>query len=309
MGLQVAVIGAGLMGHGIAQSFAMAGHNVKLFDASEETLKAAPERMAASLAELGQEAAPVLSRVELCASLKDAVRNSDVVMEAASENLALKRAIFAEASETAPPDALLGSNTSSIPITEIGRELPESARRRLVGIHWWFPPVLIPLVEIVSTEFLDPEYFERAFKLIESIGKEPVRVMKDVPGFIGNRLLHSLVREALSMVDAGICDGETIDKVVKSSFGRRFSVLGPMEGVDLVDLSLVRDVHSYLFPSLEKSGEPSPLLDRLIADGKVGVRSLEGVRKWTPGQVTETRKRVSDGLIEFARRDRAQREK
>jgi len=299
---RIAVVGAGLMGHGIAQAFATAGHNVKLVDAHKETLKAAPGRIAASLAELGIEPGPVLDRIELSGSLKDAVSGADVVMEAASEKLELKRAIFREAAEAAPADALLASNTSSIPITEIGRELPERARRRLAGVHWWFPPVLIPLVEIVSTEFLDPEYFERAYRLIESIGKEPVRVYRDVPGFIGNRLLHSLVREALSMVDAGVCDGETIDKVVRSSFGRRFSVLGPMEGVDLVGLELVRDVHSYLFPSLEKSGEPSPLLDRLIDEGKVGVRTLEGVRKWTPEQVAETRNRVSSGLIAMARK-------
>lgn len=301
---RVAVVGGGLMGHGIAQVFAMAGHPVVVVDTIPEVLKAVPERVSASLAELNIESGPVLGRMELSSSLADAVRDCDVVIEAATEKLAVKRAIFKEVAQSAPANSLLGSNTSTIPIKEIGRDLDVDSRRRLVGLHFWFPPVLIPLVEVVVTECLAPENFERAFQLMKSIGKEPVRVNRDIPGFIGNRLLHSLNREALAMVNAGVCDAETIDKVIKLSFGRRFSVLGPMEGIDMVGLDLVKSVHGLLFPSLDNSTESSPLLDRLMDQNKYGMRTGEGLRKWTTEETAETQNRLSEYLISFVRSEK-----
>ena len=298
---QVAVVGAGLMGHGIAQVFAMAGHNVVLADVDDRILGTVPDRISASLEELGIEPGPVLARIESSRSAEKAVRNSSVVVEAVPESLSLKRALFNEIAAAAPETALLASNTSTIPITEIGRNLPDQARRRLVGLHWWYPAVLIPLVEVIATDCVSPEYFDRAFELMSSIGKEPVRVNRDIPGFLGNRLLHALNREALSLVNAGICDAETIDKVIKLSFGRRFSVLGPMEGIDLVGLELVRSVHRILFPCLENSPESSPLLDRLIERQNLGMRTGEGLRKWTPEQIAEAKSRLSTYLLSMAR--------
>jgi 3-hydroxybutyryl-CoA dehydrogenase len=304
MEARVAVVGGGLMGHGIAQVFATAGHHVVVVDTNAEILRAVPDRISASLAELGIESGTVLGRIELSSSLTDAVRNCDVVIEAATEKLAIKRAIFKEVAQAAPAHALMGSNTSTIPITEIGQDLDDDARSRLVGLHFWFPPVLIPLVEVVWTEFLTPENFDRAFQLMKSVGKQPVRVNRDIPGFIGNRLLHSLNREALSMVNSGVCDAETIDKVIKLSFGRRFSVLGPMEGIDMVGLELVKSVHGLLFPFLDNSTESSPLLDRLIEQNKHGMRTGEGLRKWTPEEIAEAQTRLSAHLISFARNEK-----
>ncbi|HWR13456.1 MAG TPA: 3-hydroxyacyl-CoA dehydrogenase family protein [Terriglobales bacterium] len=301
MGLQVAIIGAGLMGHGIAQVFATAGHEVVIVDVNDLTLSTVHNRVSASLAELGIESGSVLGRIKLNKCAGDAVRDCSVVIEAVPERLDLKRALFQEIAETAPVEALLASNTSTIPITEIGRDLPESARRRLVGLHWWYPAVLIPLVEVIATDFVDPEYFDRAFQLMASIGKEPVRVNRDIPGFLGNRLLHALNREALSLVNSGVCDAETIDKVIKLSFGRRFSVLGPMEGIDLVGLELVRNVHNILFPYLEDSSEASPLLDRLIDRHNLGMATGEGLRKWTAEQIAETKSHLSTHLLTMAR--------
>ena len=163
----------------------------------------------------------------------------------------LKRTLFKQISEIAPRDALLATNTSSIPVTEIGRDLPDHARRRLVGLHWWNPPVLVPLVEVIRTEFVDPVFFERAFELMRLVGKEPVKVEKDIPGLIGNRLMHAFWREAISLVESGVCDAETIDIVVKRGFGLRLPVLGPMENADLVSLELTRDVQRVIFPLLK----------------------------------------------------------
>jgi 3-hydroxybutyryl-CoA dehydrogenase len=301
MDLQVAILGAGLMGHGIAQVFATAGHDVVVVDIDDKILRTVPDRISASLAELGIESGPVIGRIKLNDSVKNAVRDCSVVIEAATETLDLKKALFKEIADAAPATALLASNTSTIPIKEIGRDLPTDAQNRLVGLHWWYPPVLIPLVEVVATDSTSPEYFDHAFQLMSSIGKEPVRVNRDIPGFIGNRLLHALCREALSLVNSGACDAETIDKVIKLGFGRRFSVLGPMEGIDLVGLELVQSVHKILFPSLENSPEPSPLLDRLIDQQHLGMRTDEGLRKWTPEQIAETRSRLSTHLLTMAR--------
>jgi len=304
MGLQVAILGAGLMGHGIAQVFATAGHDVVVVDVNDKILSTVPDRISARLAELGIEPGPVLGRIKMNDSVKNAVRDCSVVVEAVTETLNLKRALFREIANAAPATALLASNTSTIPITEIGRDLPDNARSRLVGLHWWYPPVLIPLVEVIATDSLAPEYFDRAFHLMSSIGKEPVRVNRDIPGFLGNRLLHALCREALSLVNSGVCDAETIDKVIKLGFGRRFSVLGPMEGIDLIGLELVRSVHRILFPYLENSPEASPLLDRLIDRHNLGMKSGEGLRKWTPEQIAETESRLSTHLLTMARNEK-----
>ena len=297
MALNIAMIGAGLMGHGIAQVFAMAGHSVRLTDADQRALDDAPRRISASLLELGIEEAPVLARIQMRPSLAETVDGCDVVIEAVPEKIELKRRIFDQINELAPCEALLASNTSSIPITEIGRHLSHDARRRLVGLHWWNPPVLIPLVEVIRTAFVDPAFFDRAFELIEAIGKKPVKVEKDIPGFIGNRLMHAFWREAISLVNAGICGAETIDNVVKHGFGLRLPVLGPMENADLVSLELTRDVQKVIFPHLENSSEPSPLLDRLIAEHKLGMRTGEGLRKWTPEQVVKTKRDLSNHLL------------
>jgi 3-hydroxybutyryl-CoA dehydrogenase len=301
MGLQVAVIGAGLMGHGIAQVFATAGHYVRITDTDQEILNSVPSRISASLAELGIEPDSIIARITLNQTLGETIDGCDVVIEAAPERLELKRRLFSHIAEDAPRTALLASNTSSIPITEIGLALPDHARRRLVGLHWWNPAVLVPLVEVIKTESQDPEYFERAFQLMVSIGKEPVKVNRDIPGFIGNRLVHSLWREAFSLVNAGVCDAETIDKVVKRGFGLRFPVLGPMENADLVGLELARDVHSVIFPHLDKSSEPSPLLERLIKQNKLGMRTGEGFRKWSPEQIRKTKSELSRHLLKMAR--------
>jgi len=289
------------MGHGIAQVFASAGYSVQITDADEGVLNDAPRRISASLADLGIEEAPVLARIGLHPSLAETVAAGTIVIEAVPEKIQLKRQLFQQISEIAPRDALLATNTSSIPVTEIGRDLPEHARRRLVGLHWWNPPVLIPLVEVIRTEYVDPAFFDRAFQFMRSVGKEPVKVEKDIPGFIGNRLMHAFWREAISLVDAGVCDAETIDLVVKRGFGLRLPVLGPMENADLVSLELTRDIQRVIFPDLEKSSAPSPLLDRLIAERKHGMRTGEGLRKWTPEQVAKVKRELSGHLLNILR--------
>lgn len=299
--LNIAVIGAGLMGHGIAQVFAAAGHQVAITDTSAEVLAAAPAYIAHNLEQMGLATDPVLARIERFDQLADTVKHADLVIEAALEKVDLKQRIFAELAKFAPAHAILASNTSVIPISDIGLKLDDAARSRVVGTHWWNPPHLVPLVEVIRTPFTSDEVFEKVFGILESVGKCPVKVNKDVPGFIGNRLQHALWREAISLVERGVCDAQTIDTVVKQSFGMRLPVLGPMENADLVGLPLAQDIHRLVFPDLDCSKTSSPLLDKLIAQGHTGMRAGAGFQTWTDEEANEVRRRLALHLIKVTR--------
>lgn len=292
-----AVIGAGLMGHGIALALARAGHAVALHDPVPEAIASAKERIAASLGAAGAdpgETASVLARVECAESLSAAVGGADAVIEAAPEKLALKQALFAEIEKHAPERAILASNTSVLPISGIMEGL--TGRNRALGTHWWNPPHLIPLVEVIRTEWTDDESTRRMFDWLEAAGKSPVVVNKDIPGFVGNRLQHALWREAISLVENGVCDADAIDTVVKSSFGRKLAVLGPMENADLVGTDLTLDIHENLLHDLEAAKGPSPFLRQLVESGRLGMKSGEGFLDWTDERAAAVRGRLSRHL-------------
>ncbi|MDC0738053.1 3-hydroxyacyl-CoA dehydrogenase NAD-binding domain-containing protein [Cognatishimia sp. SS12] len=297
---QIAVIGAGLMGHGIALTFARAGQYVRITDPVEDTLLSAPKRISESLRLLGArdtEIAATLKKIELCGSVAGAVGEAKFVFEAAPEKLELKQKIFAEVEEHVPEDAILASNTSVIQISKIMAEL--RLKGRAIGTHWWNPPHMIPLVEVVKTQWTDPVVANAIFDLLEDASKTPVMVEKDVPGFIGNRLQHALWREAVSLVENGICDAEAVDTVVKSCFGRRLAVLGPLENADLVGTDLTLDIHENVLHDLESRQGPSPYLEKLVADGRLGMKSGEGFRKWTKDEADAVRARVARHLTKL----------
>jgi 3-hydroxybutyryl-CoA dehydrogenase len=290
---RIAVIGAGLMGHGIAQVFALAGHDVVIYDAAAATLESAKSRIAANLRDLGDDLSAV-ERVTPQGNLAAAVRDADYIVEAAPEDLAVKQKLFAEIESAARVDAILASNTSVIPITQIMRGLKH--RERALGTHWWNPPYLVPLVEVIGTEWTSPAAIASTMDLHAAAGKTPVHVKKDVPGFVGNRLQHALWRECVSLVANGICDAETVDTVIKASFGRRLAVLGPLENADLVGTDLTLAIHRTVLPAIDSTPGPSPYLEKLVADGKLGMKSGEGFRKWTAEEQDKLRARVLQHL-------------
>lgn len=293
----IAIVGAGLMGHGIALTFARAGHSVAVTDPDEEMLASTPARITDSMAALGHDRAETeaaLKNVELAKSLSAAVSDAGVVFEAAPEKLDLKQRLFAEIEASAPRDAILASNTSVIQITKIMGGIEH--RERAVGTHWWNPPHMIPLVEVVKTEWTDPAVADRMMDLLANAGKTPALVEKDVPGFIGNRLQHALWREAVSLVENGICDAETVDTVIKASFGRRLAVLGPLENADLVGTDLSLDIHENVLFDLESRQGPSPYLEQLVEQGRLGMKTGEGFRTWTDEEADKVRARVARHL-------------
>ncbi|MCK7614610.1 3-hydroxyacyl-CoA dehydrogenase family protein [Roseibium sediminicola] len=295
--LNITVLGAGLMGHGIALTFARAGHGVTVYDAFPAGLEVLKDRVAASLTAMGiddRESAETLTRITPEADLAVAVKNAAVVFEAAPEKPDLKRALFKEVEASAPETCILASNTSVIPITTIMSDLRNKGRA--LGTHWWNPPHMIPLVEVIRTQWTDEADLDTMVNLLASVGKTPVRVEKDVAGFIGNRLQHAMWREAIYLVESGVCTAEAVDQVVNASFGRRLSVLGPLANADLVGTDLTLDILENVLADLDNRPAPSPYLRRLVEEGKLGMKSGEGFRSWTPEDMEDVRQRVATHL-------------
>jgi 3-hydroxybutyryl-CoA dehydrogenase len=284
---RAAVIGGGLMGHGIAQVLALGGLDVVVHDPAPETLASVPGRIAANLDALGIDATV---EVGLEADLEAAAAGADWVFEAAPEDLALKQELFARLDVAAPPDAVLATNTS---VMRVGDIAARAARRgRIVGTHWWNPPFLVPLVEVVQGPDTEPAAVDRAMTLLHALGKTPVHVRRDVAGFVGNRLQHALWREAFDLVDQGVCDAETVDTVVKAGFGRRLAVLGPMENADLVGLDLTLAIHEYVLPELRPPSAPSPGLRARVGRGELGTKTGTGFLAWSEEEAARVRERV-----------------
>jgi 3-hydroxybutyryl-CoA dehydrogenase len=290
---RIAVVGAGLMGHGIAQVFALAGHDVTIYDSIVTSLDTVKTRILTNLKDLGDDQKAV-ERVTPVSDLAQAVRDADYVVEAVLEDLPLKQKLFAEIESYVRPDTILASNTSVIPITMIMEGLKQ--RERALGTHWWNPPYLVPLVEVIETQWTSRPAIDFTMKLHATAGKKPAHVKKDVPGFIGNRLQHALWREAVALVEHGICDAETVDTVIKSAFGRRLAVLGPLENADMVGTDLTLAIHRTVLPDIDGRPRPSPYLEKLVKDQKLGFKSGEGFRKWSPEQQAALRSKVLQHL-------------
>lgn len=302
----ITIIGSGLMGSGIAIIFAVRNYNVTLYDSQEKALSHAVGKIRANLALMAQsgigdesEIEPAINRIKLTLDIKDAVCGADFVFECAPENLELKQTIFYELDSLCPKETILATNTSVISITEIAQKARH--QERIVGTHFWNPPFLIPLVEVIRAENTSQETIDRTFDLLMLVGKHPVRVHKDVPGFVGNRLQHALWREAVSIVKKGIADAATVDECVRFGFGLRLPVLGPMENADMVGTDLTLAIHDYILKHLESSPEPSPLLKEKVEKGELGFKTGEGFQKWSPEEAEESRTRLIKYLLKATR--------
>jgi len=290
----IAIVGGGLMGAGIAQVFVAAGHSVTVFEPNADMRTTVQSRIADNLLLIGQDAT-LSKRVIVTSDLAGAVAGADYVTEAALEDLELKRRVFAELVKLAPTAAILASNTSVIPIHRIAEGLPTATR--IIGTHWWNPPALIPLVEVVQAECTSEATVRFTLELLSSIGKRPAHIVKDVPGFVANRLQHALWREAIAMVGEGICDAATLDACVKNSFGLRLAVLGPLENADMVGLDLTLAIHKTIIPELSRLDRPDPYLEARVAAGQLGFKSGIGFRPWTADEMGAVRKRLATHLL------------
>ncbi len=308
---RIAVIGAGLMGSGIAQVFAAGGWRVTLQDVRPEALEPALGALRRNLEFLeehglgpadGVDAA--VARIDTTTELETAAE-ADFVVECVFEDVALKQEVFRRLDGCCPPDTILATNTSVISITEIASR--SRRRGRILGTHFWNPPYLIPLVEVVRAADTEVAVMDSTIALLQKAGKHPVRVEKDVPGFVANRLQHALWREAISIVERGIADAATVDECVRFGFGMRLPVLGPMENADMVGLDLTLAIHDYILPHLEASPEPSPLLRGRVAAGDLGFKTGTGFQRWSPEAAAASREHLLTYLTELLARGAAHR--
>lgn len=279
-----AILGAGLMGIGIAVHVARHGHGVRLFDPDSARLQAIPAAARGILAELAdagrfdpQDTDAVLARLDTAERLAD-VADAGWLIEAVPERLPLKQALYAELEALIDADAIIASNTSGLPPDELAARMRHPAR--LLIAHFWNPPHVIPLVELVPGSATDRALLEQVRGWLDSMQLEAVVLEKAVPGFIGNRLQFALLREALAIVQSGIADAATVDRVVRASLGRRYGMVGPLEGADMGGLDTFADIARHLLPRLAQGTDGLDLLERKVREGKTGVRSGEGFYRW-----------------------------
>jgi 3-hydroxybutyryl-CoA dehydrogenase len=306
-GERIAVIGAGLMGHGIAQIFAEKGWHVSLMDVDEAILTRACQGIRANLTLLAENGIgrpehvePALGRIKTTLRMEEAAADADLVIEAVAERLDLKQELFRQLDAMCPSATILATNTSVISITEIAARAEN--RHRIVGTHFWNPPYLVPLVEVVPGADTSPEVVDSVYDALKKAGKHPVKVRRDVPGFVGNRLQHALWREAISIVDQGIADAATVDEVIKNGFGIRLPVLGPLETADMVGLDLTLQIHDYILRHLDRSIEPAPILRDKVEKGDLGFKTGRGFQEWSEESIERSRKHLLEHLIAWTRR-------
>jgi 3-hydroxybutyryl-CoA dehydrogenase len=304
----IAVVGAGMIGPGIAQAFAAKDYQVCLLDIREDILSTALDNIRSNLTTMAEkgvvresEVDGITSRIRTTTSIAEAVSGAQLVIEAVSENLDLKQKVFRDLDSLCSPDTILATNTSVISVTEIAAKA--SRRERTLGTHFWNPPYIIPLVEVVKGRETSDEALETTYQVLKKAGKHPVKVMKDVPGFIANRLQHALWREAISIVEHGIADAATVDEAIKNSFAIRLPVLGPIENADMVGLDLVLSIHDYVLKHLESSPNPSPLLREKVKMGELGFKTAQGFYTWSPEDVIKSRERLLEYLIEWSKKE------
>jgi len=306
---RVAVAGTGMMGPGIAATFALAGKEAIVVSRTPEGAAkgvTTAQGLIATLAQNGLadpvQAKDAQTRFTPSSNPEDAVRSVQLFVESIAEDLAVKQEYFARL-DAAASDTILCSNTSGISITDIAAKCRKP--ERVVTTHFWNPPYLMPLVEVIMGKRSDQAIAEGVVSLLKACGKVPVLVRKDVPGQLGNRIQHAMIRECMYIVQEGIASAEDVDLAVKAGVGLRFPVYGVFEHADLVGLELVKAVQDYVVPDLGKAQGASPIHNEKIAKGETGAKGGKGFLDWPVGKAEQVRARRDAFLMEFLRLERA----
>ncbi|CAJ47917.1 3-hydroxyacyl-CoA dehydrogenase family protein [Bordetella avium] len=282
----LAIIGAGAMGSGIAALFASRGLPVVLIDPVDGALARAVAIIERQLGVYApNDVAACLARIRMEPGLQ-AAADCDLVIEAVPEKLDLKRQLFAQLDALCKPATVFATNTSGLSINAIAQAV--SRRDRFVGMHFFTPADVIPLVEVVRGDETSDATADLAMAVLRAGGKRPVRVNRDIPGFIANRIQHALAREAMSLLEKGVASAEDIDEVVKWSLGIRLALTGPLEQRDMNGLDVHLAIADYLYADLENRVTPSDLLKRKVEAGELGAKTGQGFYDWP----AERRERV-----------------
>ena len=297
------ICGGGMMGKGIAQIFSVKKDlEINVYDKFDIEIHEGIRKNMSLLKEKGiitdKEIEERLSRINFIQDINsNKVKEADIVIECVIEVMETKQDLFAQLEDICKKDTIFCTNTSVMSPAEISKKLIH--KERLVGTHFWNPAYLIPLVEVVKSDYSKDEVVKQVYDILKEVGKKPVICKKDVPGFIANRMQHALWREAIYIVEKGIADAKTVDEAVKYSFGLRLPQLAPMENADMVGTDLTYNIHNYVLKYLCDSHEPSPLLKELYDKGKLGFKTKEGFQTWTEDEIEQSGLKLNEYLIEM----------
>ncbi len=290
----VVVVGGGTMGGDVAAIFVAAGWQVQIFDTKPEVCASLAHRILHAAEQIGAaDAANIVVRDTLAEIGWNGVR---LVIECVAEHLPTKKALFAELDAMVPADVPLTSNSSSFPISSIGeglRGLP-----RMLNLHFFMPAHLVPAVEVVRSRFTDEAMAERASSIMRAVGKRPVQVKRDIPGFLANRIQHAMMREAIALVEEGFASAEDVDAAVRYAFGFRYVAAGPLLQKDLAGIDIHHAAATTLYPHLNRATEPSRLLRELVDAGHYGVKSpaKRGFYEWDDASIAREQERYQRAL-------------
>jgi 3-hydroxybutyryl-CoA dehydrogenase len=291
------IVGGGTMGSDVAAIFVAGGRSVQIFDVQPDVRAGLVERIRRAAAEIGgaDDGGGIVVR--------PALREIDytgvaLVIECVAEDLPTKQALFAELDAAVPAEVPLTSNSSSFPISSIGeglRGLP-----RMLNLHFFMPAHLVPAVEVVRSRYTDEAIAERTSGIMRALGKRPVQVRRDIPGFLANRIQHAMMREAIALVDEGFASAEDVDAAVRYAFGFRYVAAGPLLQKDLAGIDIHHAAATTLYPHLNSATEPAPLLRGLVDAGHIGVKSASkrGFYQWDDEAIAREQIRYRRALQE-----------
>lgn len=303
----VAVIGAGLMGHGIAIELALAGYDVRLHSRSEDSLERSRGMIRSSLERLQdlgkvteQQAQSIPDSVRMSTDLGELVADADLVIESIYEDIDAKTKVFAQLDDLCPDHTILASNTSSF----LPSRLAAATTRpdKVINAHFLNPPFFVPLVEVVPTEETSEETTATVMELLASLGKQPILVEREVPGFVASRLQMALLREALWLVENGVASAEDVDLAISTGLGRRWATAGVLQVLEVAGWDLISRVAADVFPHLSNADDPTLLLN-MVERGDIGLKAGKGFYDWTPEKAEELRRRIAKGLVEIDKLD------
>lgn len=284
----ISVLGAGTMGHAIANVFAMHDYKVNLYESFNGVRNSVMSKIKSELEFMAEEGYipeskinEALLNITLYDDLAEAVKDADYVIEATPENLELKQNLFKQLDEMCPKHTIFASNTSSLPLIDMMALLSEERKAKTMVCHWYNPGHLIPIAELSDFGNMDDETFNEVYELYIKAGKQPVKVLKDIPGLIANRMLHALAREVFTLIEKGVASAEDIDRALKFGPGFRSATTGMLEVADMGGLDIWCTVEDNLFKELNNSDKACDMLREKVSEGKLGIKSGEGFFKYS----------------------------
>lgn len=300
----IAVLGAGTMGHGIAETFAMFGYPVNLYEVSEKMRNSVKGIIKSELdfvAENGliekAELDTTLNNITLYSDLKAAVENVDYVIEATPEIIELKQNLFKEIDDYCKPETIFASNTSSLALNEMIKYVSEERKKRIMVCHWYNPAHLMPIAELSYFGNMEEEVYKEVEALYNSAGKQTVKVLKDIPGLIANRIQQGVAREVFSLIEMGAASPADIDKALKFGPAFRYATTGQLEVADMGGLDIWCTVGDNLLSVMDNKKEANPILREKVQEGKLGLKSGEGFFEYPSGKINELKNEFNKKLI------------